>query len=85
MSYYEPRHEPFYDYRLMVLWILSSQDRNTHYEARSEALYKSVNITSLEKKFRVDQSVYLSLICVLYLLFHLTSPFQPQIRNPFVI
>ena len=49
MSYYEPRHEPFYDYRLMVLWVLSSQDRNTHYEARSDALYNSVIITSLEK------------------------------------
>ena len=49
ISYYEPRHEPFYDYRLIIHWILSSQDRNTHYEARSDALYKSVIVTSLEK------------------------------------
>ena len=85
MSYHEPRHEPFYDYRLMVLWVLSSQNRNTHYEAKSDALYNSVNITSLEKKFRVDQSIYLSLICVLYLFLPLTSPFQPQIGYCFVI
>ena len=49
MSYFEPRQEPFYDYRLMVFWILSSQDRNTQYEARSDALYESEIITSLEE------------------------------------